>query len=229
MTPILGVRWGSPQEDGACPLEHVVPGGPADNGGAEAYDVVATIDGELALDRRRRWANGTCPKQIGVPMAWEVLRISPDGVQECLTLTVAFEEKADPSESAAPAVPAPAPRPLGGGDAEEAAPVYVPPSDVAVSLRPSPISVANGTAPPPSASPLASNTRGAYLDPAQRQAFHQRVAFFRQRGMSAAEAEQIAARPISNAEMIEVAMDRLGVRAPLHEDGHDYNPYARSL
>jgi hypothetical protein len=223
MNPVLGVKWGASQEDGACPLDQVVPGGPLDKAGAKPGDIVATIDGELAIDRRRRWANGTCPQQVGLIMAWEILRQSADGAWELLTIAVAFEEKADPPGSTAPAVPAPAPRPLGGGDAEEPAPVFVPRSDVAVSLRPSPISVANGSAPPPLASSLSSRAQAAYLSPAQRQAFFARVAFFRQRGMSAAEAEQTAARPISNAEMIEVVMDRLGVRAPLFTS--DYHPY----
>jgi hypothetical protein len=40
MTPILGVKWGSPQEDGTCPLDDEVPRSPLARAGALAGDLV---------------------------------------------------------------------------------------------------------------------------------------------------------------------------------------------
>jgi hypothetical protein len=222
MTPILGVKWGSPQEDGACPLDDVVPRSPLARAGALAGDLVETIDGEPAQERRRRWANGTCPREVGVQMRWQILRESEDGELERLTLTVAFGEAQEVPDRAFHTAPA-------LDETESPAAVFTPPAGAAISLRSSPISIANGSAPPPSASPLLASATRPYLDRAQRQAFHQRVAHFRQRGMSAAEAEQLASRPMSNAEMIDVTIERLGVRASGHEYEYVYDSCPPSL
>jgi hypothetical protein len=223
MTAVLGVKWGSPQEDGGCPLDHVVPGGPADMAGAEAGDIVATIDDELAIDRRRGWANGTRPKQIGVPMAWEVLRHSEDGAPEPLMLMVAFAQKEDPPET--PARPGPTPRPLGGGTAEVPTPFFVPPSDAAVSLRPSPISIANGSVPSPSASPRAFSTGDASLDQAERQRWNLDYVNWRKLGATHAEAAQRALQPMSNDAKVREAIRLVGIRADTFTA--DYDPYWR--
>jgi hypothetical protein len=222
MTPILGVKWGSPQEDGTCPLDDVVPQSPLARAGALAGDLVETIDGEPAQERRRRWANGTCPREVGLPMLWQILRESEDGEWEGLTLTVAFGEAQDVPDRAFRTAPT-------LDETESPAPVFTPPAGAAISLRSSPISIANGSAPPPAASPLLASAVTPYLTQAQRQAFQQRVGFFRQRGMSAAEAEQIAARPMSDDERLALVMDRCGVRASGHEYEYVYDSCPPSL
>jgi hypothetical protein len=222
MTPILGVKWGAPQEDGACLLDDVVPRSPLARAGALAADLVETIDGEPAQERRRRWANGTCPREVGVQMLWQILRESEDGEWDRLTLTVAFGEAQEVPDRAFHTAPA-------LDETESPPPVFTPPAGAAISLRSSPISIANGSAPPPSASPLLAGAATPYLTQAQRQAFNQRVAHFRQRGMSAAEAEQLASRPMSDDERLAVVMDRCGVRASGHEFEYIYDSCPPSL
>jgi hypothetical protein len=222
MNVILGMKWGPSLDNGACNINLVVSGGPLARAGALAGDLVETIDGEPAQERRRRWANGTCPREVGLAMLWQIQRESEDGEWDRLTLTVAFgeaQEAPDRAFNTAPAL----------DETESPPPVFTPPAGAAISLRSSPISIANGSAPPPAVSPLLASAVTPYLTQAQRQAYNQRYAYFRQRGMSAAEAEQIAARPMSDDERLAVVMDRCGVRASGHEYEYVYNSCPPSL